>query len=96
MTSLPAPVESALGPLLADLTQRGFVPRLQIFSPESFGNFVVRFGHGFKRFSLTSDRGQFFLEGGWFTAIPLDLRGVFAGPHSIRKPLLAWLDGDVV
>ena len=73
MTSLPAPVESALGPLLADRAQRGFVPKLEIFSPESFGNFVVGFGKGTKKFQLTSDRGQFFIEGGWATVVPVHL-----------------------
>jgi hypothetical protein len=96
MTSLPAPVESALGPLLADLVQRNFVPKLEIFAPESFGNFVVSFSNGTKRFRLTSDRDQFFIEGGWATVVPVHLRGVFGGPYGLRKPLLAWLDGVVV
>jgi hypothetical protein len=96
MTSLPAPVESAMSMLVADLVERSFVPSLVVFSPESFGNFVVRFANGPTQFLVTSDRGQFFLEGASATVVPTELRGVFAGPHTIRKPLLAWLDGIVV
>ena len=96
VTSLPEPVSEALGTLVADLAERGFTPVLDLFSPESFGNFVVTFVKGEHNFSLTSDRGQLIVSGSEAKLTPLGLWKAFAGPYSLRKPLLAWLDRVVV
>lgn len=90
-SKLPLSLVSALGPLLEEVAGLGATPTQFEESPD-FGNFVVSFTTTTKQFSIVHDRGQFLVDGVPREELePAGLWRAFAGPTSLRAPLLAWL-----
>jgi hypothetical protein len=94
MSALPDPVVRALGEVLQDLEARGFMPRLDSYSPESLGNFSVTFCKGQESLLLTSDRGQLRVGGGITKLSELGLWRAFDSPSDLREPLRAWIEAS--
>ena len=96
MSALPAPVVHALGDVLQELELRGFQPRLDAYSPESFGNFSVTFCKCGESLCLTSDRGQLLVGGGSAKLDNFGLWPAFNSPGDLCAPLLAWIEASGV
>jgi len=90
VTQLPPEIVEALEPLVAELAALGYVPGPSEMSL-SFGNFVVSFDNGSRRFQLTRDKSQFIVGGERAELERLGLWRAFNSIAELEPPLMAWL-----
>jgi hypothetical protein len=60
---LPAPVAQEADPLLRLLHSGHYRPVASVYSPESFGNWLINFSGPAGKLRVVKDRGQFSFEG---------------------------------